>query len=80
MQAVFFRVLEVSTSAKFCKTSDDKMPDLMKLWVAADQEHVSRDAVLKHLSACDSIVAKCKENPRDVCLNLSIINWVKPIK
>jgi hypothetical protein len=73
MQAGFLSVLKVSTSAEFCKASDDKMPDLMKLGVAADQEHVSCDSVLKHLSACDTIVAKRKEYPRDICLDVDIV-------
>jgi hypothetical protein len=46
---------------------------LMKLGVAADQEHVSCDSVLKHLSACDTIVAKRKEYPRDICLDVDIV-------
>lgn len=67
-------MLEVGTSAEFCKTSDDKMPDLMKLGVTADQEHVSCDSVFKHLSACDTVVAKCEEDPKEFFLDIDIVN------
>ena len=45
------------------------MPDLVKIRVAADQKHISGDALLQHLLACDIVCTQGKEDPSDISLD-----------
>ena len=73
--SLFFKVpfayvlLLVRALAKFSKTSDDQVPDLLIIRIARYQEHIPRDSLLQHLVASDSVVAQGQEDPRDICLD-----------
>ena len=50
------------------------MSNLVELRITTHQEHISRNSISQHLLACDTVVTKCKENPRHICLNLCVAN------
>ena len=56
------------------------MTDLTELWVTGDQEHVSCDAIHEHLLTSDAIVAESEEDPRNVRMNLSVIDGAQSIE
>ena len=56
------------------------MPDLAKLWIARNEEHISGDAVHQHLFACDSVIAQCEKDPGNIRVNLSIINTAQRVE
>ena len=64
----------VCAPTEFSKPSNDQVSNLVELGIATHQEHISRDSICQHLFACDAVVAKCKENPRHVCLDLCVTN------
>jgi len=45
----------------------------VKLWIAANKEHISGDSVDEHLLPSDSIVAESQKDPTDISLDLSIV-------
>ena len=73
-------LLQIVTTAQLGKASDDKMADLTELGVTGDQEHVSCNAIHEHLLASDSIVAESKEDPRNVRMNLSVIDGAQSVE
>jgi len=56
------------------------MSYLVELRVARHKEHITSDSVLHHGFSCDTIVAESKEDPRNICLNNSIVNGPKAIE
>jgi len=56
---VFLLLGPVSASAQLCKARYNQVSNLAELRVAADEEHVSGDAIDQHLLARDSVVAQC---------------------
>lgn len=76
--SLFVRLLQVVTvlvgriTSQFCKPCDDKVSDLLVIWVARDQKHISSDTFLQHLFSRDSVVAKGQEDPRYVCLDYQV--------
>jgi hypothetical protein len=53
------------------------VPDLLTLRGACRNEQLPRDTILKHLPAADAVVAKSKEDPSDVGLDVSIVLCVE---
>ena len=64
---------EIFTAAKLGKTSNYKLSYLGKLWVATHEEHISRDALIKHLLPCDAIVAKSHKNPTYIRMDNHVV-------
>ena len=75
-----FSFSELSATAQLSKAGDDQVPDLLKVWIAGDEEHVPSDAILKHLFAGDTVVAESEEDPADVGLNLHVVYVSKRMK
>ena len=58
------------------------MSNLVKLWIAANKEHISGDSVDEHLLPSDSIVAESQKDPTDISLDLSIVyhtQWIEKV-
>ena len=72
-QSFLLGFTQIFTATKFGKTSNDKLSYLGKFWVATYEEHISGDALIKHLLSRDSIVAQSHENPADVRVDHHII-------
>ena len=77
---LFLLFPHIRAAAKFSEASDHEVPDLIELWVATDQEHVSCDTVRQHLFASDPVVAQSEEDPAHVGLNLSITNHAQRVE
>ena len=56
------------------------MANLAELWIARDEEHVSCDTIHEHLLARDTIVAEGEENPRNVRVDLRVVNRAQCIE
>ena len=46
----------------------------MKLRIAANKEHVPSNTVAEHLLPSDAIIAKGKEDPANIRLDLHVVN------
>ena len=73
-------LLQVVGAAKLRKSGDDEVTDLTWLRIARYQEHVSSDAIQKHLFACDSVVAQGQEDPGDVRVDLGIVDSAERVE
>ena len=68
-QLLSLRCLQFEALSELRKACNNEVPRLFQLFVARNEEHILRDATLKHFLACDAVVAKGQENPRDVGLD-----------
>lgn len=68
----FLVLTHVSAPAQLRKPGDDQMPNLVELGITTHKEHVSCNTIRQHLLACDPVVTKCQEYPRDIGLNLCV--------
>lgn len=72
----------ICAAAQLCKASNDQVPDLIELRITRNKEHITRNTIGQHLLARNAIVAKCKENPTHISLNLSVTNhskWIEQV-
>ena len=74
-RVLFIWFLLVCASAELSKSCDHKMPDLLILWIAWNQEHISSNALSQHSRSGDAIVAQSQKDPRDIGLNNHVL-WV----
>lgn len=52
--------------AEFSKSGDNQVSNLLIIWVARHQEHVSSDSLDKHSVSSDSWLAESNEDPGNV--------------
>lgn len=63
----------LDAAAKLGEPSDHKVTNLLVVWIARDEEHVSGDSLLQHLLASDVIVAEREEDPCNVGLDHLVV-------
>ena len=72
---------------KLSKASDNKMSNLLIVWITRNQEHVSGDSLDQHPIACDAWLAESYEYPGNVrgnnlvcCVALIATEGIKQVK
>lgn len=66
---------QLGAPSKLSEPGNNQVSNLVELGVAGDQEHVSGDTVAEHLASSDAIITEGKEDPRDVGLDVLLIDY-----
>lgn len=73
-------VAQLSTAPELSETSDDQVTNLVELGIATNEKHVAGDTINEHLFTRYPVVAKSKEDPAHVCLDLHVFDNAERVK